>query len=867
MRDEAARHGSLAGSRAAARHDVAQPSPSKGLDVTAHSQAWSIEAESEQRPRRKAAHRSLIRIKVSSPQRNGSIPLKYGFEHNPESTLLDAAEQEVQQLRAQVEQLKAENQRLKPLFTAQIKQLTAENQRLLSLKTSTANSGPEEGTAGIQGRTKAKIRMENEGREHQSHEVQNRSAKDRRASEEFQRLRTAFVHATALVQLQRKILSDKMEPAQVPPENARQKNRRQRVHAAMDSAALREMLERKTDSEKDATNDKPDGLDAFTPLLDDARIKELAKKLHSLELEFARSSESDHEEKGAAFGVFSSAQAALRIEVKAFTSEVQAKITQRTKGLREAPPEEELEGKWTELIDVVLQEDDEEEKVNVMRAQWEKSSPWDKHRILIGTRIRLGHDDQIGLELIYECANAILSDINDDFQHVYESVHAYVIDSEKQHLGSYNAAIERLQKAVRGDPTQLRQREEAAEVVTLLADAAVAKPWFDAVMQEISDVTGARLEMSWCGKEDEKDGDRIVHTGLKATKRIIEKAELRFGEGRGRTDRVCDVVRAMLVAKDMAMVRAIVDVLLELIKAGVIKVVRIKDRFKTPSAGGWRDLMVNLVVLKGGGENTVQHICEVQVVHEMMLTSRKGLSGHGVYRKVRNAIELIESCGLENELRLAMVQILRKKGATDREILQRFEDGWILEDADWVEEVGDRQALREALRAGADGRLAKVSIRLNEILTSLPEGIGECVALQTLELHGCSSLRSLPEGLRKCKALQKLSLSGCEDLEMLPERLGECKELRELDLNLCTGLISLPDLSGLVHLQIYGLPDDMKPWEEGGRKFYLSRSARNSIEGLRMQGKHPQAFKEGAVLRKQKSAATRIQADWRSRTL
>ena len=37
-----------------------------------------------------------------------------------------------------------------------------------------------------------------------------------------------------------------------------------------------------------------------------------------------------------------------------------------------------------------------------------------------------------------------------------------------------------------------------------------------------------------------------VQTGLKATKRIVEKAALRPGEGRGRTDRVCDVVRAML---------------------------------------------------------------------------------------------------------------------------------------------------------------------------------------------------------------------------------------------------------------------------------------------------------------------------------
>ena len=50
-------------------------------------------------------------------------------------------------------------------------------------------------------------------------------------------------------------------------------------------------------------------------------------------------------------------------------------------------------------------------------------------------------------------------------------------------------------------------------------------------------------------------------TGLKATKRIVEKAALRPGEGCGRTDRVCDVVRAMLVAKDMRTVGAIAEAL------------------------------------------------------------------------------------------------------------------------------------------------------------------------------------------------------------------------------------------------------------------------------------------------------------------
>ena len=156
-------------------------------------------------------------------------------------------------------------------------------------------------------------------------------------------------------------------------------------------------------------------------------------------------------------------------------------------------------------------------------------------------------------------------------------------------------------------------------------------------------------------------------TGLKATKRIVEKAALRPGEGRGRTDRVCDVVRAMLVAKDMRTVGAIAEALRALQAEGLIEVRRVKDRFAQPSGGGWRDLMVNLVVL--GDEGAVRHVCEVQVAHEMMLTARKGLPGHEVYAVQRNAAEFIESCGLEAELRRAMVQALEKEGKTHVEIL------------------------------------------------------------------------------------------------------------------------------------------------------------------------------------------------------
>ena len=71
-------------------------------------------------------------------------------------------------------------------------------------------------------------------------------------------------------------------------------------------------------------------------------------------------------------------------------------------------------------------------------------------------------------------------------------------------------------------------------------------------------------------------------------------------------------------------------------------VVRVKDRFKHPSGGGWRDVMINYFVVIDGAK----HVCEVQLVHKSLLTARKGLPGHVIYGVVRNATEVLEFLGL-----------------------------------------------------------------------------------------------------------------------------------------------------------------------------------------------------------------------------
>ena len=102
---------------------------------------------------------------------------------------------------------------------------------------------------------------------------------------------------------------------------------------------------------------------------------------------------------------------------------------------------------------------------------------------------------------------------------------------------AYHLAIKRLAECKKGEA---KQRDEAAKPATLLADGAACKPSFDTVVTCISEATKAELELARLGAKD-KHGNEV--TGLKKSSRIVEKAQLIAGEGRGKSGRVCDVVR------------------------------------------------------------------------------------------------------------------------------------------------------------------------------------------------------------------------------------------------------------------------------------------------------------------------------------
>ena len=391
---------------------------------------------------------------------------------------------------------------------------------------------------------------------------------------------------------------------------------------------------------------------------------------------------------------------------------------------------------------------DSEEAVGALRAQLVVVDQVMATEIAARTE---GVSDEAAGELVKTCQAAIEAG-NKDFQSVYGSVFNVIKSGDADGMAEYEAAVGALDAAIE-KPAAAVQRDEAGVAAVLYADAARVKPSFDVVVRELATATGARLELALLSAQK---------TGLKKTSRVVEKSALRPGAGRGRSKWVCDVVRAMLVATSMSAVGSIVRGLLALHGAGALTVVRIKDRFAQPSAGGWRDLMVNFVLV---GDAT-RHVCEVQVVHEMMLTARKGLPGHAIYGIVRGAMELIESCGRERELRREAVRSMVAAGATDVELIGASEDAWILEDPEWVAGVeGGRDGLGRALTADKEeGRVRGLNLSGKWKGEALPASVARLTALRELTMRDCTSLKSVADLPASVTQIGEDAFQGCTSL-------------------------------------------------------------------------------------------------------
>ena len=84
----------------------------------------------------------------------------------------------------------------------------------------------------------------------------------------------------------------------------------------------------------------------------------------------------------------------------------------------------------------------------------------------------------------------------------------------------------------------------------------------------------------------------------------------------------------MLVFTTMEDMQTAVQALLE---CDMIELLRLKDRFGNPTAGGWRDVMINFVIK--GDRN--KHVCEVQLIMKPFYEHRSS-EGHARFVAFRN---------------------------------------------------------------------------------------------------------------------------------------------------------------------------------------------------------------------------------------
>jgi len=227
-----------------------------------------------------------------------------------------------------------------------------------------------------------------------------------------------------------------------------------------------------------------------------------------------------------------------------------------------------------------------------------------------------------------------ISHKGNDFRVIYDSIwYNKIANAESEAIHQYALLMVDLSAK---EKTASRKTQPTESIVELYVEAAVVKPQFNAIVAGIKEQVGGNMAFSICAL-------------LKKVSRMVEKSELKGTKPAdvsgvkdivsklGDVSGVKDIVRAMVVGKTMAEVNAVVRILLDLHESGALEIVRKKDRFlEAPSGGGWRDIMINILVTVQDGDRTVQHICEIQVVHHQMLNARREMDGHVVYNIVRN---------------------------------------------------------------------------------------------------------------------------------------------------------------------------------------------------------------------------------------
>lgn len=177
-------------------------------------------------------------------------------------------------------------------------------------------------------------------------------------------------------------------------------------------------------------------------------------------------------------------------------------------------------------------------------------------------------------------------------------------------------------------------------------------------------------------------------------------------------DGILDCARGGIECPSMASVRDALQAVLDEGKQGRIRILRIKMRFHEPSEGGWRDALVNFAFT----DDPREHVCELQVIHEKMMTIRADMGAHHGYDKFRGAMELLLYHNVDIE---AVTQELEKRAQDEvlSRTLSSTQAGGVTQASESLSEstadVSRIAELEEQLRS-RDARVADLEKQLKE---------------------------------------------------------------------------------------------------------------------------------------------------------
>lgn len=145
----------------------------------------------------------------------------------------------------------------------------------------------------------------------------------------------------------------------------------------------------------------------------------------------------------------------------------------------------------------------------------------------------------------------------------------------------------------------------------------------------------------------------MLSAKLKHPFRVLEKASFSparvagrlslEGQGAGRpsVDWACDLARGALEFEEIEALGRGLEALLSKGEAQLekgISILRVKNRLRNPTDGGWSDVLVNFTFQDGPAAG---HVCELQFVHRALMAVRSHMGAHQEYAVYRAAMELL----------------------------------------------------------------------------------------------------------------------------------------------------------------------------------------------------------------------------------